>query len=78
MPNYKVLTGIDYDGKRAEAGQIVSDLPTKSVSWLLESGLIELADSKTKTKVAEPVAKEPFSVEEELKDITVELISKDK
>jgi hypothetical protein len=76
MTNYKVLTGIDYEGKRAEAGQVVSDLPTKSVSWLLESGLIELADGKTKTKVEQPVVEEP--IKEELKDINVELLSEDK
>lgn len=40
--DYKVLQGIDYPpNKRAEAGQVVSDLPKDSIPWLLESGVIE-------------------------------------
>ena len=39
---YTVLQGIDYPpNKRAEAGQVVSDLPKDSIPWLLESGIIE-------------------------------------
>lgn len=39
---YKVLTGIDYPpNKRAEAGDIVDDIPKSSVSWLIEAGAIE-------------------------------------
>lgn len=38
---YKVLTGLSYKDKRAEAGEVVDDLPTKAVSWLLEEGHIE-------------------------------------
>lgn len=38
---YKVLVGLDYGDKRAEAGDVVDDLPTKSVEWLLESRCIE-------------------------------------
>ena len=47
MATYKVLVGLDYGkpSKRAEEGDIVSDLPAASVSWLLEQNLIELADS---------------------------------
>ena len=57
MATYKVLVGLDYGkpSKRAEEGDIVSDLPAASVSWLLEQNLIELADSassKTKKTVA--------------------------
>jgi hypothetical protein len=40
---YRVLTGMDYAGKRAEPGEIVTDLPTKSIPWLKEQGHIELA-----------------------------------
>jgi hypothetical protein len=42
-----VKTGLDYQPKgrgperRAEPGDVVDDLPTKSVSWLLEQGHIE-------------------------------------
>lgn len=47
MATYKVLVGLDYGkpSKRAEAGDIVSDIPAASVSWLLEQNIIELADS---------------------------------
>lgn len=43
MTKYKVLVGINYPpDKRAEPGDIVSDLPSKSISWLVEQGYIEL------------------------------------
>jgi len=49
MTQYRVLVGIDYPpDKRAEAGTLVSDLPEKSAKWLLEQGLIEPSDGKTK------------------------------
>jgi hypothetical protein len=53
MTQYRALTGIDYPpDKRVESGTIVSDIPEKSAKWLLDQGLIELADSKSKsTKV---------------------------
>ena len=42
---YKVLVGINYgiDDKRAEPGDIVTDLPNKSVTWMLDQGIIEPA-----------------------------------
>lgn len=49
---YKVLSGIDYPpNKRAEIGDEVSDIPSKSIKWLLEIGAIALksADSDDKT-----------------------------
>jgi hypothetical protein len=58
--DYKVLQGIDYPpNKRAEAGQVVSDLPKDSIPWLLESGIIERTG----------VTKESVT---ELKPVTVE------
>ena len=59
MATYKVLVGLDYGkpSKRAEEGDIVSDLPAASVSWLLEQNLIELADS-TSSKIKKTVAVE--------------------
>jgi hypothetical protein len=51
MTTYNVLVGIDYNDKRAEAGDVVSDLPSKSISWLLEQGLIELAEDSAIVKV---------------------------
>ena len=52
MAKYRLKTGIEYLGKRAEAGDIVSDLPPKSIKWLRESDAIELVDG-------EPEAVEP-------------------
>ena len=44
---YEVLVGIDYPpNKRAEAGDMVSDLPKDSIPWLLESGIIKAAPNK--------------------------------
>lgn len=41
MPQYRVNVGIDYAGKRAEPGDLVDDIPTRSVKWLLEQGIVE-------------------------------------
>ena len=45
---YKVLAGLDYpsrggrgEGRRAEPGDVVDDLPKGSVAWLVEQGAIE-------------------------------------
>ena len=39
---YRVKTGLDYGkDKRAEKGDVVSDLPVESIAWLLEQGHIE-------------------------------------
>ncbi|HSW64403.1 MAG TPA: hypothetical protein VLH56_14010 [Dissulfurispiraceae bacterium] len=47
---YRVLAGMDYPpDKRAEPGDIVSDLPAKSVGWLLEQGYIEPVEAGDKT-----------------------------
>lgn len=60
MTQYRAVVGIDYPpNKRAEAGDIVSDLPQSSVAWLLQSGLIETLDGKPAKKAKEepqPVA----------------------
>lgn len=53
MPQYRVNVGIDYAGRRAEPGDLVDDIPTRSVKWLLEQGIIEEA-----TKPAAPVKTE--------------------
>lgn len=37
---YKALVGLDYGDTRVEAGEVVSDIPAKSVEWLLESNSI--------------------------------------
>lgn len=42
---YRVLTGMNYPpNKRAEAGDVVTDLPDFAVSKLLHAGHIEPAD----------------------------------
>lgn len=49
MVEYRVLIGMNYPpDKRAEPGDIVTDLPAKSVSWLLEQGCIELVGAGDK------------------------------
>lgn len=61
MTQYRAVVGIDYPpDKRIEAGDLVSDLPEKSVTWLLAQGLIELPNGQSakKPKVAEPVVEE--------------------
>lgn len=47
MP-YKVLTGLSYPpNKRAEVGDVIDDLPSKSIKWLLDKGSIEEVTSKS-------------------------------
>lgn len=46
MADHKVLVGLSYAGKRANAGDTVSDIPSRSVPWLIEQGLIEPAEGK--------------------------------
>jgi hypothetical protein len=64
MATYKALVGLDYAGKRIEAGQTVDDIPAKSVAWLVEQGLISQVSAPSKTE--KPVVKrEPESPEKE-------------
>jgi hypothetical protein len=67
--DYLVLKGIDYPpNKRAEAGEVVSDLPKDSIPWLLESGIIERtgatkAEVETKPAIkAEDVDTQPIRI----------------
>lgn len=53
MPDHKVLVGLTYDGKSVQAGSVVADIPAKSVPWLLEQGLIERVEGKSKTREPE-------------------------
>jgi hypothetical protein len=44
---YEVLVGINYPpNKRAEAGDIVSDLPKDSIPSLMDAGIIKAAGNK--------------------------------
>lgn len=65
VATYRVLTGINYPpGKRAEAGDVVDDLPGKSIKWLIECGAVEKVDGKAaKGKKDEAVAEEPVADE---------------
>lgn len=64
MAQYKVNIGIDYLGKRAEAGAVVSDLPPKAIKWLRESGAISPVDGDA---IEEPKAEETAApIEEEI------------
>lgn len=52
MTKHRVLIGINYpDGaggeKRAEPGDIVDDLPAKSVKWLEADGIVENTTAKS-------------------------------
>lgn len=60
MPQYKVNVGIDYAGRRAEPGDIIDDLPTRSVKWLLEQGIVEEA-AKPEPKTQSEPPKSPRS-----------------
>lgn len=64
---YEVLAGIDYPpNKRAEIGEVVSDLPKDSIPWLLESGVIKIAgDKKSATPVVVEVEQPVVEVVEE-------------
>ena len=57
MIAYKVLRGVTYGNKRADAGDVVTDLPPSSVEWLVEQGLIEATEPKpSKQAKREPVS----------------------
>lgn len=61
MASYKVLTGINYPpNKRAEIGDVVSDIPASSVKWLLDQGIIEVVGGAEK-----PAAKKPAKKQDE-------------
>lgn len=40
---YRVLTGLNYRNRRADPGEVVDDIPARSVRWLLDQGHIEPA-----------------------------------
>jgi len=50
MPKYLVKVGLNYPpNRRAEAGDVVDDLPAKSIKWLRDQNAIELADANAKS-----------------------------
>lgn len=77
MPKYLVKQGLDYLNRRAEAGDVVDDIPAKSLGWLKEQGIIELVDGSTKAKVE--VKSEPALVVKEAAPVVADAIdSEDK
>jgi hypothetical protein len=73
MAQYRALVGIDYPpNKRAEAGDVVTDLPGDAIKWLLEDGLIEDASKPTK-KVETPVVEETPVIKEEITETVAEV-----
>jgi hypothetical protein len=73
---YKVLQGLDYPpAKRAEIGDVVSDLPKESISWLLASGVIKLNSLADATPVVADPA--PLEVVEEVVADVIEALSND-
>lgn len=66
MPSYRVITGLQYKGKEAVAGDIVSDVPQADIGWLVEQGHIEkvAAPKKAKAVDSEPVVEEAPAEEE--------------
>jgi hypothetical protein len=57
VASYRILTGVEFGdpSKRYEIGDVANDIPSKSISWLLEQGIIELAEDSKKSKKTEPV-----------------------
>ena len=52
MPKYLVKTGLEFPpDRRVEAGEIVEDIPAKSIKWLREQGMIELVDATVEKEV---------------------------
>jgi hypothetical protein len=47
MTKYKTLIGMNYEGKRVEADTIIEDLPSKSLPWLVEQGLVEKVEGES-------------------------------
>lgn len=53
MP-HKVLVGINYTvggvEKRAEPGDLISDLPAEAVAWMTRDGVVEAVGAKATSK----------------------------
>ena len=56
---YRTLTGLEYAGKRVEAGQVVEDLPESSVGWLRQGGFIEQVAEPNPGPVKDSVVEKP-------------------
>lgn len=73
MPKYLVKQGLEYPPNRVVlAGEIVDDIPSRSVKWLREQGIIEAYDANAKAAVDEPVDDEPVIQEPVVEEPVVE------
>lgn len=54
MAKFRAMTGLTYGNKTVAAGDIVDDIPSKSIKWLREQGLIEQVDAKGADVAADP------------------------
>ena len=70
MPKYLVKTGLEFPpNRRVEAGDVIDDVPAKSIKWLREQGLIEPFDASAKAAVDKEVVEEPAPVVVEVADV---------
>lgn len=66
MARYRVIQGINYPpNKRAEIGDVVDDLPSSAIKWLVADGIVELADSTSAKKSPAPIEADPIETEGE-------------
>ena len=64
MARYRVIQGINYPpNKRAEIGDVVDDLPSSAIKWLVAEGVVELADSISAKKSSAPLEADPIEAE---------------
>ena len=78
MPKYLVKTGLEFPpNRRVEAGEVIDDVPSKSIKWLREQGLIELVDSSGKS-VDAPIVEEVEPEVVEVADIPDAINSEEK
>ena len=67
---YKVLQGIDYPpNKRAEAGDVVSDLPKDSISWLIDAGAIVRVTAEPSSEEVVEAVIEALSNDDDLNEV---------
>ena len=55
---YRVAVGMNYRNKRREPGDIVADLPEKSLDWLEKQGYIIAIADELEGKEPEPAAEQ--------------------
>lgn len=73
MPKYLVKQGLEYPPNRVvNAGEIVDDIPSRSIKWLREQGIIEPADANAKVVADEPVVEETPAAPEPQAEVEAE------